>query len=119
MNIIKLWDTWTPCHERLRRRADRHKPDARLPTSCGGCSAVAAATTACAGRRAALTIGFPPPCSPRGLSVLGRVLIVMDDGRESIVRDDWKKIFDDDEDFDEVIGGLRLDQMDRRHQGVA
>jgi D-apionate oxidoisomerase len=37
----------------------------------------------------------------------------MDYGRESIVRDDWKKIFDDSE-LDKVITRmLRIDQIDR------
>jgi hypothetical protein len=40
-------------------------------------------------------------------------LIAMDYGRESIVRDDWKKIFDDSE-LDKVITRmLRIDQIDR------
>jgi D-apionate oxidoisomerase len=40
-------------------------------------------------------------------------LIAMDHGRESIVRDDWKKIVDDGE-FDTVITRmLRIDQIER------
>jgi hypothetical protein len=42
-------------------------------------------------------------------------LIAMDYGRESIVRDDWKKIFDDGE-LDTVITRmLRIEQIERTH----
>ena len=60
-----------------------------------------------------LTIGFPPPCSPRGYPFSDACLIAMDYGRESIVRDDWKEIFDDGE-LDKVITRmLHLDQIER------
>jgi D-apionate oxidoisomerase len=40
-------------------------------------------------------------------------LIAMDYGRKSIVRDDWKKIFDDGELDKVVTRTLRIDQIER------